>query len=117
MSHLAFVLKVAVVTIVFVLFMQIKIGEETLENQAHYFLKTSMILKPLEDVAQGGAALFRSAYRGAVKTFDSIVTSKFQSSFASGNREVVNVKRSDKYQKEQELKQQAQEQINESEFE
>jgi hypothetical protein len=112
-----FVLKVAVVTIVFVLIMQIKIGEETVENQAHYFLKTSILLKPLEDVAQGGVALFRSTYRGVVKTVDSVVTSKFKSSFAPGRREIVNIKRSETYKKEQEFKKRAQEEVNPEEFE
>lgn len=109
MSHLGFVLKVFIATVLVVLIMQIKIGEETVENHAHSFLKTSSILEPLNEVAQGGAALFRSTYKNIIKTFDSLITQKFRSDNSPGKRDIVEVKRSQKYEKEQELKSQAQE--------
>lgn len=109
MSHIGFVLKIFVLTVVIVLLMQIKVGEQTVENHAHSFLKTSSILAPLNEIAQGGAALFRSTYQGAIKTFDSIVTKKFRSDSSPGKRGLVDVKRSQKYEKDQELKKQAQE--------
>ncbi len=61
MMDLYFFLKTLILTIALVVLLQIKVGEQTIENQAVALFRSSAIEAPLVGVVQGGAKLTREA--------------------------------------------------------
>lgn len=59
MMDVLFFLKTLALTIVFVLLLQIKIGEKSIETHAHDFVQTSSLVEPLNQAAFGAAQLIR----------------------------------------------------------
>ncbi len=109
MGHLGFVLKIGIIAIVLVMLMQIKIGENTIENHAQAFIKSSFLTEPIREVSEGGFVVLRSAYQGSIKLFDSLVSSRFRSDSAPGKRKITEIKRSSSFEKEQEARRHAEE--------
>lgn len=61
MMDLYFFFKTLILTIALVVVLQIKIGDQTIENQAVSLFRSSGMEAPLLDIAQGGASLARGA--------------------------------------------------------
>lgn len=59
MSDLFFFVKLLVLTVVLVIFMQVQVGNGSLESHAMNWVQTSSIAAPLNTVAQGGAQMIR----------------------------------------------------------
>jgi hypothetical protein len=59
MMDIFFFLKTLALTLIVVLLMQIQIGGKTIETRAVGWIQSSMIVSPLQEVAQGGAKLAR----------------------------------------------------------
>jgi hypothetical protein len=60
-----FVLKMFVVTVLVVLVMQIHIGEKSVEDHFHSWVKHSAFIDYVEEAVDGGMALFRGIYKKA----------------------------------------------------
>lgn len=59
MNDIIFFLKLFCLTVVLVLFMQIQVGEQTIEWHTMQWVHTSSLVGPLNGVAQGGAKVMR----------------------------------------------------------
>ncbi len=104
MSHIFYVIKIAIVTFLFVLVMQIEVGHRSIENHAEGFIRKSSILEPIRQVAEGAFIASKNIYRTGIKTVDSFVTKQFRAENSPGQRKLLEIKRSLAYQKDQEKK-------------
>lgn len=80
MSELLFVIKTFLFTVVLVMMMQIKIGDNTLEQQSHSLIQKSAITSWLQEAAAGGVVLIQ---KGA-----SQVSQFMSEKFGKGREEV-----------------------------
>lgn len=71
MGEIYFVLKISVVTLVLVFLMQIKLGDDTLENQALFALRDSQFSTELQQLGQGGWAELRRSIARLAKSVSS----------------------------------------------
>ncbi len=78
MGDLWFCFKMLIITFVLVLLMQIRIGEHTLEASIHSWIQESPIVKPLDQVAQGGLKVLRQGFHG----FSSKLSTKLEDHFS-----------------------------------
>lgn len=101
-GDLLFFIKMIVLSLFFVLFLQIKIGDNTLEEKIKINATNSAMIAPLQEVAQGGVKAIELAW----KRLAGLVGHKFNSAFsnenAPGNRTLnINIGRSKKFISEQ----------------
>ena len=61
MSELMFVLKAFAMAAIITVFMQVKVGTQTLESQAEDFLQRSTVATYLQGVASGAALMIKNA--------------------------------------------------------
>ncbi len=66
MSDLLFVVKMFVITVLLVVVMQIKWGENTLEQKASIWIKQGVVAMSLRDAAQGGIEKAQDEYDGFI---------------------------------------------------
>lgn len=59
MMDIYFFLKTLILTVALVIVLQVKIGEQTLEDQAVTVFRSSVVEEPLRKVAEGGAKFAR----------------------------------------------------------
>lgn len=104
MDQIFYVLKIGLITFLILLFMQINVGQNTIENHAESYIRKSNIFAPVRDVAEGGFIALKNLYRMGLKTADSFVTKQFRAENSPGQRKLMEIKRSLAYQKEQEKK-------------
>lgn len=100
MDSLYFILKSLVVTFVIVLFMQIKWSDRTLEYEAHRFLTSSTIVKPLESTAQGAVTFVRNMWNKVTKSLNSNFSNALRSENQPGSRFPKALERSKEYVRE-----------------
>lgn len=62
MMDLYFFIKTLVLTFVFVLFLQIKIGNFTIEQRTQTMIQTSGIVLPFQEAAQGGTQMIQDFF-------------------------------------------------------
>lgn len=62
MFDFLFFIKTLVMTFVLVAFLQVRVGQDTLEWHATHFIQTSAITEPLRQVAIGGSKLVRDGF-------------------------------------------------------
>ena len=86
MGDIFFFIKVLILTCVFTIFMQIKIGETTLEQKAEVYIKESYAGQTLLEVAQGGVAVLADLYRNLSKSISSNVTKDLKQESIPGQR-------------------------------
>lgn len=110
MGQIGYILKIVIATCIVVVLMQVKVGENTIENHAEKFIRTSSTTAIFRDVAQGGFLVAKTTYHGIAKTVDSFFTKNFRAEESPGRRKLVEVKRSLGFHKEQEKKLQEREQ-------
>lgn len=115
MGNIFYILKIGVITVVLIIFMQINFGQETLENKAENFIRQSSIMEPIRQVADGGFIAAKNLYRNTIEFVDSIVTKQFRSENAPGKRKLIELKRSIAFEKEQEDKRRSSLENNETE--
>lgn len=96
-----FFVKTLVFTIVFIIFLQIRVGTSTLEEKFMGFVYTSEIAEPIHEIANGGVALARDAWKKVLRHFKSDVLKDFRSSNIPGSRNLgIQFERSKSYLEE-----------------
>ena len=98
MPEVMFVLKAFVVALVITVFMQMKIGNSSIETHAHLWMETSTVPTYIHEVSSGAVL----AIRNAAKVTSDFVAKSFShdpSSQRSG-RMTMDFKRSSKYEEE-----------------
>lgn len=104
MGHLFYILKIGIATLLLIVFMQIQVSHNTIENHLEGFIRKSSLLEPARDISEGGFIAMKNAYRKTIKTMDSFVTKEFRAENSPGQRKLLEIKRSLAYEKEQEKK-------------
>lgn len=70
MFQLISILKSLAVTIVIVLLLQIKVGNDTLEDRAVFWFRSSPTVQPLQTVVNGGVKFVRNGFHKLTALFD-----------------------------------------------
>lgn len=98
MGEMWFAFKATIMTIVIVFFMQIKIGQNTIEQNAYQWIKTSYLVSQLNDVSRGAVVAIREAYQGLSNSMTAKVKKTFKDEFQPGERSLIpDMKRSREY--------------------
>lgn len=98
MGEMWFAFKATVMTVVMVFFMQIKIGEHTIEENAYQWVKSNYLVVYLNEVSQGAVVAIREAYQGVSNSMAAKVKKTFKDEFQPGSRSIIpDVKRSETY--------------------
>ena len=63
MFNFLFILKTFLFSLALLLVLQIKMGNDTLEEKAMYYLQDSAVVYPLRDVAEGAVRVAGDGYR------------------------------------------------------
>ncbi len=105
MSELFFALKMAAITFVLVLAMQVRVNETTIEEHAHLWIQTAAPVLFLREVAEGGLAAIHDGWAKATSGIKTKYWNKYDSSKMPGSRHLdIFSSRSDSYLEEQKLK-------------
>lgn len=105
MSELFFALKMTLVTFVLLIFMQIRVGEVTLEEHAHVWIQTATPILFLREVAEGGLSASYDAWSKMTAGIKAKYWNKYNPSQAPGKRQLgMSLDRSDAYLDEQKAK-------------
>lgn len=105
MSELLFALKMAAVTFVLLIVMQIRVGDTTLEEHAHLWIQTSTPIMFLREVAEGGLSASYDAWSKVTSGIKTKYWSKYDSNQTPGKRHLgIGLDRSDMYLEEQRIK-------------
>ncbi len=107
MANLFYILKIGILTFLLVVFMQIEVSQNTIENHADSFIKRSGFMEPIRETAKGGFIVLRKAYRTAIAKADLLVTEQFRLENSPGRRKILELKRSLAFEKEQDSKKEA----------
>jgi hypothetical protein len=110
MKDLFFVLKMFGLTIVVALIMQARVGEKTIEDEFHQFLKTSVFVVPIQDAVDGAIAATKDGYKKAdvgVKKLLSKVSRRREDSRERTLSSVMKLKRYNEDQDENEYLEEA----------
>lgn len=113
MSDLFFVLKMTIMTFIIVIIMQVKFGASTVEQQTMNWVRTSNVVAPLHEVAQGAMVFLRQGFRQLTGSVSSKAGSLLDSENVPGKRHLrFQMDRSEAFLREQaeRLKQQVQDQ-------
>jgi hypothetical protein len=86
MRDLIFLLKIMGLTFVVVIILQIKVGEDTLEDRAMRFVAQSSLMAPVQDVADGLVVFLRQNFRDLTSKFKDNIAKPFKKEEAPGNR-------------------------------
>ena len=108
MSDLFFVLKMTIMTFIIVIIMQVKFGASTMN-----WVRTSNVVAPLHEVAQGAMVFLRQGFRQLTGSVSSKAGSLLDSENVPGKRHLrFQMDRSEAFLREQaeRLKQQVQDQ-------
>ncbi|MCB0413830.1 MAG: hypothetical protein KDD50_05825 [Bdellovibrionales bacterium] len=102
MGDLLFFLKMIVMTFFFVLFLQIRIGQFTVEERAITWAHNSELMQPLQEVAQGAVVAIKRGWSEVVGSFGDNVSGVFNRENIPGHRQLIpKLERSKKYLNEQ----------------
>lgn len=92
MSDFFYVLKIAMLTLLVILIMQVDISGVSLENRVLTFVKTSTVTAPIRDISEQGVLIVKSAYNKTVHFLD---TKLLRKKGTKGERSLFSLKRSD----------------------
>lgn len=102
MGDLWFIIRMSIFTILLVLLLQIRIGENTIEEKAHGWIKANPVLPLVQQVAEGAGLVVVDVYN---KTFGNIRTSldrKLNPENQPGSRSIgINLQRSKEFLQKQ----------------
>lgn len=79
MGDLYFFFKTIIMTAVFVLLLQIKIGDSTLEQRSMIWIQNSIVVDNLRSVASGAVKALSHGFRGVKSVFDTNMSRIFGS--------------------------------------
>lgn len=110
MFQILFFVKTLVLTFVLVFFLQIKIGEFTLEEKAHSFIQNSTLLEPLRETTDYAVTFLRLQGRRISGLFKHKIDKQWSASQIPGQRHLgLTLERSKTFLKEQVEKKKASE--------
>jgi hypothetical protein len=93
MDNFLFVLKTFAASLLILLVMQIKWGEQTIDDTIYGQIRSSTILAPVQSVADGGVLWIKNMYRGTTDLFSEKLQGQIADEAAPGNRQIVELKR------------------------
>lgn len=97
-----FFVKTVILTFVFVVFLQVKVGDYTLEQRAANWARGSQVVQPLREAAHGGVIALREVWREVLSLMSGKVQDTFQSEDSPGRRSLgINFERSKAFLKKQ----------------
>ncbi|MCB0389918.1 MAG: hypothetical protein KDD58_01450 [Bdellovibrionales bacterium] len=88
MSELLFIVKSFVLTILIVIFMQVKVGETTIEEKTLMWIESSPIILPLQEVVQGGVKFIREGWQTVFGNLNSKFFSSVNEKNTPGKRDL-----------------------------
>lgn len=98
MGEMWFAFKATIMTVTMVFFMQIKVGDYTVEENAYQWIKSNYLVVYLNEVSGGAVIAIREAYQGVTNTMTAKVKKTFKDEFQPGSRSMLpNVERSQQY--------------------
>lgn len=107
MTELLFAVKMAVISFVIVVLMQIRVGEETLERHAYGWIQTAAPVLFLREIAEGGLMAAHDGWARLTTNIKSKYWEKFDSDKLPGRRHLdMGLERSKVYLNEQNEKKQ-----------
>lgn len=104
MEHIKYIIRIAVVTMIVIMVMQMKMNGYTLETHAETFIRTSSATSIVRDVAEGGFFFAKSAYQTTAKTVDSFFTKNFRDENSPGRKKIAEMRKSLGFKTEKEKK-------------
>lgn len=109
MFDFLFFIKTLLASLLVVAFLQIKIGETTMEEHATDWIRTSVLTMPLQGVAAGGVQIIRDSTRWVSRQVQTKTKSLFGAKPESPGERVqsLKVERSEKYRERSEAQQTA----------
>lgn len=100
-----FFIKMVFLTLFLVLALQVKIGEQTVEQHTLHWAASAPLLEPLKEVAHGGVLALGRGWQAVVTSLGGKVSHFFNKENIPGHRTLgVKLERSQKFIKEQTLK-------------
>lgn len=103
MTEFFFFLRIMFFTAVTVLLMQVRWGEETIENHTMNLLTTSAIVAPIDTTAQGAVVFIRNSWNSMTKSFNTRFSNSLRGDNQPGSRlSGLNVGRSQAVEKQYE---------------
>lgn len=102
MGDIFFFIKMVVMTFFFVLLLQIRIGQFTLEERSLQWVKKSELIAPMEEVAQGGVVIIKRIWSEVIGRMGNNVSEAFNRENLPGHRKLIpKIERSKRYLNEQ----------------
>lgn len=86
MGDLFFLIRTVIMTFTLVFLMQIKVGEQTLEQRSMLWIQESVFVDSLQEVAGGAIKVMEQGLRSITLMFDKKVTRLIDQSNEPGNR-------------------------------
>lgn len=101
MGSLIFFIKTMAITLIVVVLLQIKVGNETLEDKTLHFVYTSDLTTPLREAAEGGVVFIRDLWNKIAGNINTEFSRAIESKNRPGERRIgINLERSKEYLKE-----------------
>ena len=101
MGDIFFFIKMIVLSGFFILFLQVRIGQNTVEEHAMLWSASAPVLEPVKEVAKGGVIAIKRSWGVALKQLGGKVSGFFSKDHLPGNRTLgVNLERSERFLKE-----------------
>lgn len=97
MSNLFYFFKSLVLTFVFVFVLQIRIGNQSLEDRALFWIHDSQVMVPLQEVAEGGVKILQRMWDTLTRGLQRNFKEKLSWETRPGERELIQIKRSAQY--------------------
>jgi hypothetical protein len=104
MSELLFAVKMAAITFVLVIVMQVRVSDVTLEEHAHTWIQTATPVLFLREVAEGGLAAANDAWSKMTAGIKTKYWNKYDKKQIPGQRQLGTIERSEAYLDEQKVK-------------
>ena len=102
MADILFVLKSFLVTFILVVVMQIQVGNNTIESHLQGWIRGSVVVQSLRDIAHGAVKVISQGYQSTVSTLDTKLGRGFNREQMAGTRGFGWPKeRSESYRKEE----------------
>lgn len=102
MSDILFFIKTLFITFIFIVVLQVKVGDLTLEQRAAHWARTSEVMEPVKQAARGGVVVIHQTWNRLTSHLGDKAQAVFKSEDSPGRRHLkFQLDRSTKYLKEQ----------------
>ncbi|MCB9025633.1 MAG: hypothetical protein H6625_04905 [Bdellovibrionaceae bacterium] len=98
MSEIFFILKSFILTILIVIFMQVKVGETTIEEKTLLWIESSTIISPIQKIVDGGVKVVKETWKTAFGNLNSKFFNSVKPKNLPGKRDLnLVIERSEEY--------------------